>query len=398
MSVSSNIIVDPERLEDLEEDLDDFVCNWSNSPFLLSAFLKKSLESVRSTNGFPAVIIVKVDEKIVGLASLSIKRFSGISYANSMLGWWATPDIILSKDYSQIAVNTIFRTVFEKLRCRFAMTYLPDPYSYFQNLMQTRKSQKKHFILDTEPSISHAVVQVDRSWDDFLKFRGRYFQKDLRAIERKLNKAGEWKLSVFQNNDRSYDQNSVYEKIMAVERLSWKQVYRQKEQEGEVDSQLKWLLDSAKHFEDDTSPVKLKIWFLELNSQPIAFTSICDFKGTAFIIKTSYAERFKNLSPGFFINNSAIKDLFDKREVEKIDFLSSNSLVNQFRPNILPRMRLTLGDLSGISLVKARMLAKRGIDILEHSYETWPYNSTAQTQMKKIRRPLNFRRILMRTR
>jgi len=393
MSVSSKILVDPVNLADLEQDLDDFVFTWGENPFLLSAFLRTSLETIRSANSFPAVLIVKVAGKVVGLASLSIHRFMGISYANSMLGWWATNDIILSKDHAQTATDTIFRAIFERLGCKFAMTYLPYPCPYLQNLIQAHKSQKKHLVLDSQPSISHAVIHVDQSWNDFLKFRGRYFQKDLRAVERKLNQAGQWRFSLWQNTLKSYNKKLVFEKIMTVEKQSWKEVFRGKQNEM-ADSQLKWILDSSNNLGHNVPKLNLKIWFLELNDQPIAFTLIFDFKRTAFIVKTSFAEKFRKMSPGFFVNNAAIQDIFNKREVENIDFLSSNSLVKDWDPCILPRMRLTVGDLSGIALVRSRMAVKRIVDKLENFDQMWPYSATARKQMKRIEKPLDFRRLL----
>jgi len=391
MSISTEIIADPTKLAAMENDLDDFVYSWSENPFLSSPFLKTSLGGATSTARFPIALIVKVHGKTVGLTSLFIHRLFGINYAISYSGWWCTPSIILSNDYSQVATEAILKTVFGRLGCRFAMLYLTNPWPHLENLVRTCKSQKKYYVTDSDPSISHAVLQIDRSWTDFLEFRGEHFKKRSRANERKLSQAGDWHLSLFENE--SFGKNVVYEKIVSIEKLSWKKTFSEKSHEE--DSLLGWLLDSAKHLANNNSPVKLKVWLLELNNLPIAYTFECDYKNTAFIIKTSFAEKYKNLSPGFFVNNNAIKDLFEKREVRKIDFLSSFLLVQKWCPSFFPRMRVTVGDLSGIGLVKARLRLQRIVDTLYHSYDNWPYNSTAQEQMKQIVRPLDLRRTLL---
>jgi hypothetical protein len=252
-------------------------------------------------------------------------------------------------------------------------------------LRQTCKSRGIHFIQESEPFIGRGLVTISGSWDDFLKFRGRYFQKDLRAIERKLNNTGKWKLLLIENNN-DYSDKEIFDKIMTIEKSSWKEIYRQSVGEA-VDDALTWLWESSNLFQGSSQILKRKIWFLELDNRPIAFSLMFEYKETAFIAKTSFVEKYRKASPGVFVNNAAVKDLFNKGKVNRIDFLTTMSLTSVWSPTTLPRIRFTLGGRSVIGLQKARLMIRRAMNDPKLSYKPWPFSHTAKEQLKRAHTP-----------
>jgi len=202
---------------------------------------------------------------------------------------------------------------------------------------------KFHCFETKNPSIDHWIIPVNCSWAEFQKCKGRFFGKEFRSIERKLNAAGKWKLVLVENDNESLSENSAIDKVLAIDRLSWKSISRRFLGLNNEDETLVWFLKSSSSNKDNHLGYRRRIWFLELEHQPIAYTISFHYNGTSFFAKTSFIEKYRNLSPGKFVNKAAIMDIFDKKEDKTIDFMSNLPFVNFWGTSCLHRVRIILG-------------------------------------------------------
>ena len=80
---------------------------------------------------------------------------------------------------------------------------------------------------------------------------------------------------------------------MTIGKMSWKENWRS--QTGStVDKVLLWNGDSSLSLVKVNPDFKFNIWFLELYDQAIAYDSVIEYRGTAFFVKTSHAEKYIN--------------------------------------------------------------------------------------------------------
>jgi len=107
--------------------------------------------------------------------------------------------------------------------------------------------------------------------------------------------------------------------IMRVEKIGWKEA-RRVEIRKDVDHDLLMIWRGLQSTE--ANPHR-KAWFLDLNCHTMAYASIHEYKGAAFMTKTSYDERYEWFSPGIYLTSVAIRDLFDGQETSRIDFLTA---------------------------------------------------------------------------
>ena len=87
IKLSLYAISDPSKILELEEVIDAFVNKWSKNPFLLGGFISQFITSNRLREGAPFVLVVKADEKIIGIAPLMIKKRLGMRFAQFFPSW-----------------------------------------------------------------------------------------------------------------------------------------------------------------------------------------------------------------------------------------------------------------------------------------------------------------------
>jgi hypothetical protein len=161
-------------------------------------------------------------------------------------------------------------------------------------------------------------------------------------MERHLNDIGEWKIALVENSNDDQSANA-FSKILAVEKTSWKETWRLRT-ERTVDEDLVWIWTSSCSLAKTNPDFRRKIWFLGLNNQIVAYSLVIQYKGTAFIAKTSYADQYSMLHLGLFVNNAVIKDLISKKEVQRIDFMTNLHFMKTWTSTCLPRVRFMISN------------------------------------------------------
>jgi hypothetical protein len=223
--------------------------------------------------------------------------------------------------------------------------------------------------------MSHCLISVHGSLDEFERSLGSETKRKFRRISKNLDKMGKWKIIVVEDLLNDQNAQDAFDKMMAIEKMSWKENWRV-QTDSTIDKVLLWNWDSSLSLAKINPDFKFKIWFLELNDQAIAYDSVIEYKGTAFFVKTSYAEKYKQLYPGIFICNVLIADQFRRQEAETIDLLTNLPYMKRWKVICSPRVRFTLSESTMSNLFEAKMIALlsrslcaikyRKIDIFTH--------------------------------
>lgn len=338
MEFSILAISDPNKLSKIEKDVDLFINSLSESPFIFSAFTRQAMRRSLSQGHTPLLLIVTVERKIIGLAQLTLRKSFGLRFAESMFGYAYSPDFIIDDRYREACIKVVLDFIFKKLKCECVSLYMPAESPNPKILGQKCKESKIHF-RQKEPSyIAHRTIPVDCSWNDFQEKRGRNFKRRFKKIVQHLNKAGQWRIIRVDDGGNMQD---VPERILAVERMSWKEELRTSKKVA-ADEDLLSLLAGSQSLAGEFPELRQVVWFLELNGQAIAYTLALQYRRIAFIAKTSYDNRYKMLYPGLFINNSAIEDFFNNTNVERIDLMTNLSFHNAWTVKSLSRVQLLM--------------------------------------------------------
>jgi len=141
---------------------------------------------------------------------------------------------------------------------------------------------------------------------------------------------------------------NIVERILKVEGKSWKEKYYTKRNAS--DWTLRLLLN-ASQLQTRTDPsFRWSVWFLTLNGKTIAYQLANEYKEVAYFLKTSYDEQYQALSPGAFIINTAIHELFDKKQNKHIDFLTDFPYLQTWSKKCVLRITITLtkGNISNV--------------------------------------------------
>jgi len=82
---------------------------------------------------------------------------------------------------------------------------------------------------------------------------------------------------------------------MIIEKMGWKENWRL-QTGSKVDNALLWDWACSLSMAKTNPDFKFKICFVKLNDETIAYDSVIEYRGTAFFLKTSYAEKYTALS------------------------------------------------------------------------------------------------------
>ena len=79
-----------------------------------------------------------------------------------------------------------------------------------------------------------------------------------------------------------------------------------------------------------------------MKGETIAYQIVVKYKEVAYLVKTSFDERYMRYYPGIIIQDSVIQQLFTEQQNEYIDFLSDLPYLQAWTDKVLPRITLQL--------------------------------------------------------
>ena len=306
---------------------DTFVKTASDNPIFLSGFVSYFMELEHQAKWNPHIVVMKREQDLVGLALLKVRG----DVAEFLLAPSYSPDLVVLGQFRRTFLEELMKLLFVKLRCQFVDFTLPSESPTVQLLRRWAKGISMELPVDEPYADSHSVLEVKGSWKDFCDSRGKNFTRHFAKIERKLTNAGAWRIS-----NSSIDNPGTVAKIHEIEKNSWKNV----ERKGREDPYLEATLDYWKRAPPETAFFTPQSWLLELKDEPIAYAIVLRLNGHAFIAKTSYDARYDRFYPGEFIQNSAIREMYDSGAISKIDFMSILSYHRRWSRVSIPRTRI----------------------------------------------------------
>ena len=137
-------------------------------------------------------------------------------------------------------------------------------------------------------------------------------------MERKLNQISPWRIVYVEDVSNRPD---VLEKILDVERMSWKESWRNRMLIA-TDEDLLMIWEGSQIVARTKTDFKGSVWFLQINHETVAYSFVIKYKGTAFMAKTSYDNRYRTFYVGKYINHIAIRDMFNEGQIKTIDFMA----------------------------------------------------------------------------
>jgi CelD/BcsL family acetyltransferase involved in cellulose biosynthesis len=346
-------ISDPSKISEIEEDLDTFTARNSTNPFMLSGFIKTQMEVALRKDSIPIVLVFMTEGKIIGLAPLLLRRKFGINFITLLVHFAFSPDFVFDPTYSEVCIRNLLKYMFNRLRCRIVSLDLPAESSNLRILKRMCEANKIGFRNENDVPIDHAIVPVKSTWSDFQKSKSKSFIRKSENIERRLANAGRLNILRFENEDNEQD---ALGKITDIEEASWKQNWRVKHHYL-ADENLLNLWEASNLLTRSHLDFKRRVWMLELNDQPVAYNLALLYKGTAYMFKTSYKNQYRKFYPGIYINNIAIRDLFDSGNVQLIDFMTNLPFHKRWTSKYLVRVRFLMWKGFLAKLIRVNIVA-----------------------------------------
>jgi hypothetical protein len=355
MKIDTKIFTNASELSKIKKDLDIFLSSYCKNPFNLYPFIENYMQ-VYSQDTIPMILVSSVNEKIVGLASLQLRKNLFFWRANFLLPYFVSPDFVVADEYREEVLRNFLHIIVKKIKCKLIVLDLPAESQNLPILERVSKDYKLIFRKQFIDAMSHCIMSVQGSLGEFEKSQGGQFKRKFRRISRNLDERGEWKIIINENLQNDQNAQEAFDKIMAIEKMSWKANWRL--QTGStIDKDLLWIWNSSLSATKTNPDFKCKIWFLELNNQAIAYHLVIEYRGTAFFTKTSFAEKYRQLSPGIFVHQTIIAEQFRRREIETIDFLTNLPFMKTWNIKCFPRVTFTLNKRFMSNLFARKVMA-----------------------------------------
>ena len=334
--ISVRAFSDPDMFATIGEDWNRIIRECGANPFMLAEFLVEFIRLRVREGWHPLLLVLSADGVPVGVAPLMTRKRFGLRFTRFLLVPWLSPDFALEGQYRIECIKQIVQFVFQESQGDLLELTLPAESPNRDLLKEECELRTLHYEVLKKTSQGHRLVQIHPSWDaflsslkhDFRSARGglvehqspvnvKQLKHRMKQIKRDLDRAGTWRIHYV--DDLSREPHEV-ERIHAVEKLSWKEKWRR--QRGEADESLHAIVQGSIHASASEPNFKCGVCFLELNGQTIAYALSVRYGKLAYIAKTSFAEEYRDLSPGVFTVNESIRALCDQGQVMEIDLLT----------------------------------------------------------------------------
>lgn len=160
-------------------------------------------------------------------------------------------------------------------------------------------------------------------------------RKNLRKARRRLGRQGDVRLRVEAPGDEAEALVAVG-KALAIEHAGWK---------GKAGSSVRSVPAANRFFQDFVTQAAyrnaLRVSFLELDAEPIAFEIGTVVANTYHSTKVGYRETFANHSPGHLLMESLFERFAERGVTRRLDCLSPPTpTLTRWAPNFEPRARV----------------------------------------------------------
>ncbi|MCW4016398.1 MAG: GNAT family N-acetyltransferase [Candidatus Bathyarchaeota archaeon] len=333
MEISTKVITNCNEVTEVESKWNRALEISGENPFLYSRLVSNEMSYASNRGGSPLVLTFWVEDRLVGLVPLAIQKMFHVKYVCNLSNV-VYSDFVISKEYREECITQMVEFLFNRLKFRIiAITFQSE--SNLKTLEKVCRQKGLHLL--KAPIMGRTIIQVESEWEQFYSSLKGKVRKEFRRRQHKLSELGTWKIYGDELNSKSID------RIFAIEKVSWKNNLR--EQNGEQkEDELYNFLTAAKANAKIEPIYKPEVWFLEVKGQAIAYLLVFNYNGTAFFVKTSYNSKFKKYAPGNFLSKEITHNIFKKKNVNKIDFITNLPGDKIWNPTIKKRTTVIVGS------------------------------------------------------
>lgn len=327
MQISVCIISNTKGLKRIEPLWNSFISQHTEYPFLLNGFVNQFLRP-NTLNSKPCILVFFIDNEIVGVVPVEV--IDGQLYRKCVFLFqpWFPADLVFDPKYTKILMKETFTILFNNLRCHVVDFTLPIESPYVPFLKEVCKEVGVAFL--SSPFSGRAIIPVNSSWSQFERSK-RHLRREFERTERRMREMGQLSIKWFENEDSKAE---ILEKVLVVERTSWKSS-NQPLEKFKVDPSILLVLNGCVQTSLTVPSFNWGAAILELNGVAIAHSIFLDYKGHAYICKTSFDNRYKKYGPGIYINYVVVRELMNKAGVEVIDFMNDLPFLHKWTSNIV---------------------------------------------------------------
>lgn len=261
------------------------------------------------------LLIISDDKEVTGIAPLMIRKGSLRGLPVRILGFLENGNtlhngmLIRKGKESEVAeAVTDYLEAKSHLWDMVELVNYPSEAVFFSHFVNVFKRKGLHFAkkeMDSSPYIS-----LNMPWETFYTSRTQRTKKALRNIANKFKKAGN--TTVHKITDYA-GFTEKREQLAEIARNSWT---------GKIGDSL--ASEKNAGFFDDLTKVMSKkgrfiLWLLELNGESIAFEYHLKFGKRIYGLRSSYKEKYKNISPGVYLDRQIVESYFDDPDLDEYD-------------------------------------------------------------------------------
>ncbi len=282
-------------------------------PTAQAELLAQWLEQFAAGAVFEAVTVWQ-GEKLVAALPLSGRRLAKLFVVGRLTGneWCPAGDLILDNDATDDVLDTLAAGLdasrWPLIWCEAA----PLESARWQRLLAALERRKLRFSISPRGRIVQCAMEG--TWDAYLAGRSKNMRRQMRTVDKKAAEAGNVQLVQIDNPPLA-ELPALIERAFRVEDNSWKG------RDGSSVLRTPGMLD---YFIRQASELsrrgQLKLVFLELDGESVAFEYAWLGKQTFFPVKIGFDERFGQFSPGQLIRWRMFEQMFGGNQVRLVDF------------------------------------------------------------------------------
>lgn len=333
MEIKTHDISDIEEMKRIEPFWNVFIAKYGKSPFLLSGFIYQLLKP--TVGDFkPRILVFSIDTEIVGIVSAKIRNglFRDCSFFQPSL-----PDFVFEPRYSLLLLRETVKILLRNWGCKLVNFYLPATSPYPPVLKEACKEFGSH--LSSSPVMGSAILRVSSTWAQFEKAR-RNLRREVKRTGCRMKEIGQLNIKWFGNGD---SETQVLERIIEVERASWKSTHEALT-DFKVDPYFPFFINGCFKTSLIEPNFNWGVALLELNGKAIAYSMFTEYKGYAYISKTSFDGHYSKHSPGIYINHAVVRELINRTNVKVIDFITDLPFLHKWASEVVPANRFIISQ------------------------------------------------------
>lgn len=281
----------------------------------------------------PLIAVVYVDGIIKAVAPFAVREKYGFRFARFLFESHYLPDFLCS-DSSESSLYSLINLLTGRLNYKFITLEVANDSKALISLEKTCPILHVSYAKKDTKVMGRRIIKVNCSWDDFLKNKDHKFRSELKRVDKRIKTLGN---CVLKRVDSIKDDSEVFNKINKINDLSWKKRSLE-ENNWTEDPDMVMILSAIKDNISSNQPVfEWNVCFLELDGNAIAYVLILQLNGTAIIKRTAFIESYRAFSPGIYVLNYALKEIFDKKNAAIIDFCSDHPYMERWTDTCIPR-------------------------------------------------------------